>query len=82
MVESPKIVRTQTIPVWLTRQNYKRAHEATHNAALLWNDLVAKQAIAHDLADAIQTSRTLRKNKSQRYRSDKLKANPTPTREK
>lgn len=89
--------RTAVVPVILTGVDYRRAHEACHNSALIWNELVAAQrthwesakadlsrddlyavtsgldpallelhsqtlqGVAHDLLDAISTSRTSRK---------------------
>lgn len=88
-------MRVAMIPVWLNRANHLYAHEGAHNAALLWNDLVAwtraewangrhpnkasienyadtlktypihshtVQAVAHDLWEAIKTSRSNKAN--------------------
>ncbi|MCL5445031.1 MAG: zinc ribbon domain-containing protein [Actinobacteria bacterium] len=95
--EEHKSVRTAIVPVTLSGANYRRAHDAHHTAALLWDQAVdwvhaewkakrspgkydiqsfltsiaqeqrplhahTTEAIAHDLHEAIKTSRTNAKN--------------------
>ena len=90
-------VRTAIIPVTLSGSDYRRAHDAAHRSAILWNQAVdwvhsewknerspgkydiqsflisippqdrplhahTTEIIAHDLYEAIKTSRTNRKN--------------------
>ena len=106
------IMRTAIIPVTLSGSDYRRAHDAAHHSAILWNRSVdwvhsewknkrspgkydiqhfltslapedrplhahTTEIIAHDLYDAITTSRTNRKN-GMRVRSPWRKKNYRP----
>ena len=97
MIVAMDSVRTAIIPVTLSGSDYRRAHEAAHHSAILWNRAVdwvhsewknkrspgkydiqhfltslapeerplhahTTESIAHDLYEAIKTSRTNRKN--------------------